>query len=58
MTRTHSGLEDEEDMGIIMRVELFTSIAQVFGAVGTSEPFPLNASHATIAHCRRVNESL
>lgn len=43
-------------MGIVVSVHRFASIAQVFVAVGTTEPFTLDALHTAIANGRRMGK--
>ena len=52
----HRRLENHENMGIIMRIDSLTSITQVQGAIGTSEPFSPNRSHAAITQSIGMHE--
>jgi hypothetical protein len=50
------GLEYDEDVGIIVRVNLLVLVAQVLGAIRAPVPLAADALHAPIARDRRVQQ--
>lgn len=55
---THRGLENHEEMGVVVRVDGLAAVAKVLCAVYAAEPLAYDADHAAVADRGLMQETL